>query len=269
VASSHKSLLRDQVNPNFILTPKINEYLMEHGNDPVRPDIMDRVAAELTKPGRDRSGTFSASATQTCLRRQEFEFLGKPHSDTIYPGLQHVFTLGTWVGQQWGAMLLQADLIEDIEVTLPWGKYRAQGSADGVGYVWWETVNPNFMNRGFIWENKTVGAHTFKQHIEKGVPMAKHIGQVTRYALVGGYDLAVITYVDKGNVTPDGWYEFVVEITPEMKEQSLQELIELNKAVDNKRLHPILPGCKIKQGDYKTCPFGAQGGICLKTRKWG
>jgi hypothetical protein len=270
MAKDAKSLAADAQNPDYILTPMLNSYLMQHGNDPVKPEIMQRVVDELTKPGRNRSGSFSASATGTCLRRQEFGYLGKPQDEVVYPGLQHTFHLGTWVGQQWAATLLQADLIEDIEVPLSWGRYRSMGSADGKGYVWWETVNPAFMKREFIWENKTAGEYSYKTIVENMTPLPKHIKQVTRYGLVSGIDLGVITYVDKGNVQGHGWQEFVIEITPEMKEESRLELEELNNAVDTKTLHPVLPGCRIKQGaDYKYCPFAGAHGVCLTTKKWG
>lgn len=269
MAYNEKTLLAQASDPNLVITPMLNDYLLKHGNDPVDPEIMKRVSDELTKPGRDRSSNFSASAAGTCLRRQEFGYLGKPQS-AVFPNLQHTFTTGTWIGMQWAAWMLQAKLVEDIEVPLPWPKYRSMGSADGRGYVWWDTVNPAYKGREFIWENKTVGAHVWEKYTTASKPKPEHMAQIHRYMLVSGLDLAVVTYVDKGNVGKNGWHEFVVEADPELLEQSRLELEELNKAVDNKELHPIKPACRIGTGsEYLYCPFGGKNGVCKTTTRWG
>lgn len=262
-----KSVIAQQKDANLILTPKINEYIMTHGQQKFTPEALDRVFAELKKPGRKREASFSASSAGQCLRRQELSFLGKQQKP-YFPALQEVFDEGTWMHAMWQARLLSANLIEDIEVPLVWPKYTSKGSADGKGYVWWETANPKWRNREFILELKTVGAHAWNKKAEFG-PSDDHLAQMNRYMLVSGIDLYIYIIIDKGNTSGLGWKEFVGEANPQDLEKSRKELEELNSALEKKELHPLLPGCKIGQGTtYTSCPFSGKDGPCKTTKRW-
>jgi hypothetical protein len=267
MTNSLKMIMEQENDPNLILTPRINEFMMVK-KDKFTKEAMERVWSELTKPGRDRSNSFSASSAGTCLRRQELGFLGKPQKP-YFPNLQEVFSEGTWMHAMWQARLLSAGLIEDIEVPLEWPKYTSKGSADGKGFVHWETANPKWRNREFILELKTVGAFAWQKKADGG-PSEEHLDQMHRYMLVSGIDLYVYIIIDKGNTSGLGWKEFVNEADPERLEKSKQELEELNEALRTKTLHPLLPGCKVGQGtEYKQCPFGGKDGPCKTTKHWG
>ncbi len=262
-------MIADAQNPKLILTPMLSKFMMEHGDKPFSPEALKRVFAELSKPGRDRSGAFSSSSAGSCLRQQEFGFIGVSQDQIIFPHLRDVFDTGTWLGAMYQARLLTANLIQDIETPYPWPKMRSKGSTDGVGYVWWETVDPEYMGLDFILELKTVGSFVYKKAVENPTPKDDHMKQIHRYMLVSGIHLTIVIYIDKGNSTGDGWHEFVVEAEPELLEESRLELKELNKAVDSKTLHPRLPPCEmgLNVAPYTTCPYGGAQGVCKKTTK--
>lgn len=261
-----KSMIKNTEDESLVLTPMINDWLMHHSNDPIDPKIMDRVMGVMTIPPRIRSRSFSASAAGNCPRRQELAFIGaaeKPH----YPALRNTFLDGHFRHRRWQIMLLSANLLEDIEVPLEWPKYHSKGSADGRGYIWWETADPKWQGKEFIWEHKGVGSRMWDT-LSKN-PKEDHIKQVHRYMLVSGIHTTIITYEDKGNHEGVGWKEFVIEADPLLLEESRDELESLNDAYLKKNLHPIKPGCKLKTGsEYLYCPFGGKNGPCLTTTEW-
>ena len=265
MTNSMKTIVEQKFDPNLILTPSINNFML--AGDKFTPEAYDRVWKELTKPPRDRTKSYSASSAGTCLRRQELAFLGKP-TKPVYPALQEVFSLGTWAHAMWQCRLLSAGLLEDIEILLEWPEFISKGSADGRGFVGWDTADPKYHNREFLLEIKTVGAFAWKNKAENG-PSQEHLDQMHRYMLVSGIDLCVYLIVDKGNTSGLGWKEFVIEADPKLLEKSVKELEELKSAYDNKRLHKILPACKIGQGtEYNKCPFGGKNGVCKSTTDW-
>jgi len=260
-----KQLVLNADNPDLIITPMLNQYMLEHGEF-IEPWALTRVFEELEKPGRNRSGSFSASAAGSCLRKQELGFIGAPEK-SVLPGYQlSIFTLGTWTHRMLQAIMLSAKILEDIEIPLAWPKYQGKGSADGRGHVWWD--HAKYQGREFIFEGKTVSARTWdKMTVEM---KAEHRKQIIRYCLVSGIHLASYFMFDKGNISGGaGWYEMVFEPTKEELEESEAELIELNQAVADRELHDLLPGCKLKIGtDWTYCGFGKGSGLCPKVKSW-
>lgn len=268
MSDSAKRMIEQANDPKLILTPQVNQWMMTK-YDRFTPEAIAQVAAAYSKPPRDRSRSFSASAAGTCLRKQELTFLGKPQKKPL-PAAQEIFSIGTALHQMWQTRLLSAGLIEDIEVPLFWPKMLSKGSADGRGFVKWETTNPKYMKREFILELKTMGAWAWDQTMEKGMPKDEHMAQIHRYMLVSGIDLAIYIMVDKGNhAKPGGWHEIVIEADPVWMQKSRDELEALVEAAKTETLHDIKPHCKLKMGsEYKYCPFKGANGPCFTTTEW-
>lgn len=266
MSDTAKRMVEQAGDPGLILTPMINEWMMEH-HDNFTPEAIAKVREAYDKPPRKRAGSFSASSAGTCLRRQELTFLGKPQIKPL-PATQEIFSIGTALHQMWQTRLLSANLIEEIEVPLFWPRMLSKGSADGQGYVWWETTDPKYQGRQFLLELKTHGQWTWDKTMDNGISDT-HLAQMHRYMLVSGIDLCVYLMVDKGNHSKAGWHEIVVEADPELLDQSRQELDKLVKAAQTKTLHPILSQCKMSAGPFKGCPFGGtKSGVCFTTERW-
>lgn len=265
-----KTINEQEKDPKLLLTPKINEWMLKY-HDRFTDEAMERIWKELTKPGRDRTRSFSASSAGTCLRRQELAFLGMPQKP-VFPALQETFTNGHFAHAQWQARLLSANLLEDIEVPLFWPNYISKGSADGRGFVWWEPVNKDWAGQEYLVEFKTVGYYAWDKMVsgaEKGEIKLEHLKQMHRYMLVSGIRLCSYILIDKANVSGLGWREFVVEADDEMLAESQRELEELKWAAENETIHPILPHCKMGMGsEYKYCPFTGKDGPCKTMNGW-
>ena len=254
-------------DPKLVLTPMINQWMFDH-NDRFTPEAMETVYKAMTTPPRDRSKSYSASSAGTCLRRQELGFLGKPRRPAD-PHLQDIFTTGSWEHAKWQARLLSANLLEEIEVPLFWPKMLSKGSADGKGFVWWDTVDPKYRQREFLIEIKTANSFYLNKILESGKPTSGHLAQMHRYMLVSGIDMCIYFLVDKSGTTAKPWYEIVVEADPEMLNKSQEELDQLVRAAEEKKLHPIKPGCKLTvDPEYRSCDYRGKTGPCFTTEEW-
>jgi hypothetical protein len=265
VSNSVKKILQMQNNPDLLLLPKINEYLLEHGDKKFSQTAMETVWEPLTTPPRVRSASFSSSSAGVDLRHQELAFLGYPQKP-IMPNLQIIFTIGHWLHAMTQGLLLSANLIQDIEVSAAMPEYYAKGSMDGQGNVWWPTANPAWQDQEFILEAKTVGSHMWEKKVKLGRPADDHLAQIHRYFLATGIRLCSYLLIDKGSWGSDGMVEFVVEADDKLLEASRRELEELKNAVDTKTLHA--PSLKCQMGLKNNCPFGGKNGWCGTVHEW-
>lgn len=265
MANSMKRILEQANDPNLLLLPKINEYLLQHGDEKYSEKAMDAVWSALTTPPRDRSASFSSSSAGQDLRHQELAYLGYPQK-AVMPTLQIIFTIGHWLHAQNQAMLLSANIIQDIEVPVGDPEFYSKGSMDGQGFVWWDPVNPNWAGQDFVLEIKTVGSHMWDKKVNAGKPSPDHLDQIHRYFLLSGLRLCSYLMIDKGSYGSDGIVEFVVEADDELLAKSRRELEDLKWAVENKTLHPQSQACK---SSAKTkCPYGGRTGFCGTVHKW-
>lgn len=260
------SILRAAKNSELIITPVLHDWLMQHGDDPVPEDIAQWIHTLMTTPPRNRSASFSASAAGMCHRRQVLGYLGVPEGGAIDPWLQNVFNDGKWRHLRWQTMLLMAGLLDDIEDPLVWKKMRSRGTMDGSGHVYDGHPRPEWKDLEYGFELKGVSGFLFPT-IKKNEEMKlEHKRQVSRYFLMSGLDLFIIIYENKAN---NEWFEWVIEPDLALIEEQREELKELNRAVDRKRLPPILPSCKAQVGPiFKECPYGGRNGPCLKAGSW-
>lgn len=258
-----------------ILTGPYRRWLISHGDDPLPDWVVKRVADELRKRPRPRQGSFSASEAGTCLRRQQFSFIGLDalndylqgdYVSVTDPQLQNIFNDGKWRHLRWQASLLAAGVIEDIEVPLPMAKRRSKGTADAVGTVPNNHPVSKWRGKKFGVELKGVQMFQYNRYVSEDTQMEKHIGQFTRYCLAGGFDLFIVLYENKNF---NDWHEWVIEPTTTGLRESRKELRVLNEAVDNKELFPQLPSCKARMGRaWDQCPYNGRGGICESMTGW-
>ena len=252
-----------------IVTPLLTPWLESHGDDPYPPWVGNTIRKLLVTPPRIRSGFFSASSAGTCLRAQEFGFLGMAPTpgtrEHIPPELMAVFDNGKWGHLRWQARLLSAGILQQIEVSMTWPNMYSVNTLDGMGIVDAEHPNRKWRNEEFGFELKTVSPFLYPRWVS-GPPQAKHLAQIHRYFLVSGYRLFVIIYENKGT---NAWYEWVIRPDPVLMRQSELELQHLNTAVDRQLFHEPLSSCKIRTGpNWRECPYAGKGGVCETTKRW-
>lgn len=259
-----KTLRAAKMGSQYIITPRLNMWLMQNPNFDVDDSVADLIAELLKKKQRDRSGSFSSSAAGSCQRRQIYQYLGISSGGTNGPQLQQIFNDGTWRHLRWQATLLQAGILESVEDMLDWPAMRSKGSMDGRGIV--PDDHPHAPWRGLEFGFELKGMNTYAFQPARDVKEAHHL-QIDRYFLSGGFDLFVVVYEDKNT---QEWKEWVVEPDPARMEAQRTELAELNDYADKKEIPPQLAECAkhLKTGEFGKCPFGGKGGICTSRDRW-
>jgi hypothetical protein len=262
-----KTLKASKLSEQYIVTPRLNEFLMRTPNLVIDKPIADLIYDQITKQPRYRPGAFSSSSAGACLRRQVYQYLGIDSGGVNGPQLQSIFNDGTWRHLRWQATLMQAGIISHIEFPLTWGRMRSIGTVDGAGLV--PADHPNFAWRGkeFGLELKGMNSWGWKYAATNGVKIP-HNNQVHRYFLSSGFDLFVIIYENKDT---QEWLEWVIEPDPTLMDEQREELRVLNEYVDKKQIPPMLPGCVSKKGpEWKKelCPFAGDKGVCVRRNLW-
>lgn len=241
----------------LVVTPVLHQFLMKNDGVPISEEVADHIRDMMVAtgggPSRDRSGHFHPSQIGTCQRRHVFTYLGVPDVGTTDSTLQNLFNDGTWRHMRWQAMGLTAGFLNKIEVKVRRKKYRIGGSMDGEG-------------------EDSKGAYGFELKGTRALSKVVKDGPFDSvYPQVGSYFLMrpdlkrfSIVYEDKSS---QDWKEFVFKRSaPEMKEAmklARRDLVELNIALDDKKLPHILPECVNGKGKtFRECPFRK---VCLET----
>lgn len=251
-------------NPDdLIVTPAYDEYLINNPEITADPKVFMYVMRQVTIPPRDRRRSFSASQAGYCLRRQELAFLGVPRRPMIDPRGIRIFQNGTFVHLRWQIGLLIAEILHGIEVTVKSGDELARATMDGIGVV----KRGRYKGAKFGWEHKGRMSFSFDHQEKAGTPDEKTRKQVAMQMLLTGYDVWSVTNENKDNQNHG---EFIIERNENEIDEVRQDIRELKKAVERKRLHPMLPECikRNSTGEYYQCPFGTDLGSCVASGNW-
>jgi hypothetical protein len=255
-----------RVSPSdLLIKPRMDAWLLEHGDDPFSPEVAEWVVGQITTAERNRTKSFSGSSSGHCARRQIFAYEGLPIPRVDDPKLMQIFQDGTWRHLRIQAQMVEAGIIEldDLEFPLNWGRMRAKGTADGRGVV--PDDHPHVEWRGLEFGLEIKGANHFTWMLMHDPE--KYLRQVARYFAVGGFDLFTV-YVENKN--DQDIKEWVVQRDDVDVAGSIQELEELNRYVNNKVLPDRLPECsKLKGNTFRSCPYGTnQGRPCALYESW-
>jgi hypothetical protein len=258
-------LIKAFQDDRLIITPRLNMWLLQHGDDGYSEATVAKIAEQLRSKPRIRHSSFSSSGAGACLRAQVLSFLGVVGEGAIDPQLANIFQDGKWRHLRLQAAMLEAGIIDEIEYVLSWPKLRSRGTADGAGVVPMDHPMQRWRGKSFGVEVKGVSTFQFSKY-EGADPNAKHEAQVDRYFLASGFDLFVFLYEDK---TTQRMLEWVVEPDARKIAAARAELVELNTAVDTKTLPSMLPGCQMRNGiEWTHCSFAGKHGACPRAGSW-
>lgn len=259
------SLIRAVKSRDLVVTPRLNVWLLGHPELTLSDATLKRLhdAIEGIRNPRDRSDSFGSSSAGSCLRAQVFEYLGTDQGG-IDPKLQQIYNDGKFRHLRWQATLLEAGILDDIEVPLAWPDRRSVGTMDGVGTVPTDHPREEWRHLEFGFELKGANTFTYKTIVAEG-PL-RYLSQVHRYFLSGGYDLFAIVVEDKNS---QDWTEWVIEPDPELLVEQRAELDVLNRAVDTETLPSMLVTCRKQVGEvFRNCSFGGRHGPCVAATRW-
>lgn len=230
------------------VTPRLTAWLSKGEELVLSPATAAFVAEQTMTVPRIRSGSFSSSSRGSCTRQQVLDYLGYPVTDDkpVDTRLRAIFSDGHWRHLRWQALLLEIGVLTHAESKWVLPGYRLQGSVDGINATekW-----------GF--ELKGANSNSFRQVVKSG-PMRNHLMQIHTYML--GTGLTEFSLIYECKDTQD-FVEFRVEMSSDVGDSVLQELGELNVAVDLKKLPPVLAECSTTPNPrckYATVCHGAR-----------
>lgn len=260
ISSGLRTMLSLSLQDDLIVTNAYEEWLDKNPDGTISPEAAAIVAQQMVKPDRDRRFSFSASQAGSCLRRQELAFLGTPRVGVTSEGLRRIFNNGRWVHLKWQAQLLTAGIVDVIEMDIKNPRLKARATLDGVGTA----LRGRYEGQDFGLEIKGRNDYAYTQQA-KDEPDESTRRQVDFQLLMSGFDLNVILNENKNNQT---YKEWVIYRDEERIKDAKAELRLLSKAIDDERLHPILPACRRQEGEFDKCPFGGNGGPCMMAGSW-
>lgn len=256
VSKDIKAILELSVKKDLVLEHRLNEFLLTWDGN-YSPDAVKKIHRALSAKQRDRRFSWSASSAGKPLRHQELSFLGAPTVGSTDPRLQMIFHNGTWTHMRYQAILLTAGLLDNIEVTIKRPSERARCTMDGMGTV----LGGRYDGREFGFELKSRNDFQFKRQVVLD-PDDRTRAQVDFEFWLSGLDMFVILNENKNTQEPKEWVFF----REEDRVRDIRNMVkELNKAIDQQRLHPIPEECK--ESNFKSCPWGPNG-ACANTGSW-
>lgn len=244
----------------LLVSPRYEEYIAANSNIHVDQTVADFIASELTTPQRDRRMTFSASARGACPREQIFRFTSLQPISRFSTSLIAIFHQGTFMHLKWQALLLDAGILHEPEVSCHWVDANLTGTIDGVGIVP-DDHELKAEHEKFGWELKSINSNGYR-YVLSGGPKKQHLQQIHAYMLATDLRVWSLCYENKDT---QEWKEFVVHYDEKMAQEVLDELQYLNDCLEKKELPPVLPECREMKGPYKQCPFAH---VCLDQHEW-
>jgi len=256
-----KELLNDAAKDHLIVKPPYEQFLTVWDETYPR-HVVKRISEVLATPQRDRRYSWSASGSGTCMRRQEFSFIGMPTVVDYHPQQRRIFLNGTWVHLRNQATLMSAGILDNIEVTVKRKSMRARCTMDGMGVV----KQGRYEGADFGFELKSTNDFAYNNQMIKGAA-DKTRKQVDFSFWLTGFDLFTIINENKNNQDINEW---VIVRDEERVAEVAADVRELNKAIDYEHLHSKLPECqkKLKSGEFYKCPYGGDGGVCDSIGSW-
>jgi hypothetical protein len=186
---------------------------------------------------RDRVGTWSASSAGSCLRQQQFTFLGMPKGRPT-PEQLNIFANGDFLHLRYQVAGLVAGWLSDVEVPLTVKTVR--GTADGI------------LRWGEVLELKSINDYGFKNVLEFG-PKEAHKRQATAYMIATGLPSTRFVYENKNT---NANVEFLYHRDEDTVISVLDEWARLDILSARRELAPMLEPCTHQDGfDYKYCPY--------------
>lgn len=233
--------VRKRTEP-LVITPRLDEWLAQHDGITLDEKNAELLKTLTTTQPRDRSKSFSSSSRGKCKRFQVFQYLGAPKQQKFNTTLTNLFNDGTWRHLRWQMMLLSANILTDVEVPFNRPELRVRGSLDGINWL---------ENWGFELKGTNQWGYS---GVAKDGPMHDHLLQIHTYFLgIPELDKFALVYESKNT---NEWNEIIVHKDPNVMTAVENEIDELNTAVDDRKLPPMIPECRSGTSKtFKDCPY--------------
>lgn len=195
------------------------------------PDILAWI---LTKnPERTRTGSWSASSAGSCIRKQQFVYLGKkkPPLDTK---TLNIFRNGDYMHLRHQVAGIEMGYLNDVEVRVELKEYHVRGTVDGV------------CSDGQVAEFKSMNSYGFDNLLG---PREDHLRQVHAYMLALDTKGARILYENKNSQEIK---EFDIDFDDAISNLNIREWKHAQEGIETRHLMTALP---ITSQECRWCPF--------------
>lgn len=237
--------------PDLVVSMRHEQWLGRNSNPEYSLEAIDFGRKALFDQGmpRDRRGTYSASSLNSCVRRQQFTFLGMPEIPPT-PKQAGIFQNGTFMHIRWQMAGLTEGWLRQAEVPVPSNSMNLAGTQDGVAH------------EDSVVELKSINSYGFGSVNTFGVK-PDHVQQVGTYMAATGAEKSVVIYEDKNT---QEFREFVVTIKDVPVKEIQERADRLWEMTEKKSLAEPLDKCLAGEGfQFTGCPFRE---VCMTTKSW-
>lgn len=225
-------------------------WMAANSNPAYSAPAVDFAMKALSTPPRKREGTVSASSLNSCVRRQQFTFLGMPEA-LPDPRVSQILQNGQFMHLRWQMAGITEGWLTAPEVTIrkP-NKWNLTGTMDGLLY------------NDYNLELKSINSNGFGQVRTFGVK-DDHYSQVGTYMVVEDLEASSVIYEDKNT---QEYTEIVVHRDATMEKKVEASADRIWSAINERSLAEPLAACEDRTGyRYTGCPFRQ---FCLETKNW-
>jgi hypothetical protein len=236
-------------DPELVISRRHEDWITENDQPAYSKKALDFAARELSKKGRVRKGTLSASSLGECERYQQFVFMGMPRLPFDAKNAAKVAN-GSFMHLRWQMEGLTEGWLAEAEVPVHSDAYHLMGTMDGINYD------------GSILELKSINANGFSRIAAFG-PLHPHLFQMATYMLCTARDKGVFLYENKDT---QEYTEIVVDPDDLPMTEVLIKAEKMWESTERKELSEPLSDCMDKKGwKYNSCPFRDR---CLFVYDW-
>lgn len=243
--------LMKSTRPNLVISNRYDTWMKDNGNPKYSEEALAFGMEQLTLQAtpRDRRGTFSASSLNTCIRRQQFTFLGMPELPPT-PRTAAIFQNGTFMHVRWQMAGLTEGFLSAAEVGVGKNDLGLSGTIDGIAH------------EGSIVEFKSINTFGFTSVAQFG-PKEDHLAQAGTYLACTGAENVSFIYEDKNT-------QEYREFTKTKDELPIKEIAEqadrIQTMTAGKKLAEPLESCIDQEGyRFTGCVYRDR---CLAIRGW-
>lgn len=205
---------------------------------------------QLSSTPRKRKGTFSASSLGSCLRQQQFTWLGMPEQPQSGQRVG-VLMNGDFVHLRLQMIGLSEGFLKQAEVRVGKNEYGLAGTLDGV------------TDTDDVFEAKSINQRAYEMVKHNNEAKDEHRWQVSTYMMTANKNRAVIFYENKNTQHVK---EYVIERDQDIELDVLRRVTTLLNETHDEKLFPMLDDCVEKKGwQHDYCSFKD---VCPKMKSW-
>lgn len=236
--------------PELIISKRYDAWVSKNSNPVYTDEALAFGMHQMymqAKP-RDRRGTISASSVYSCMRKQQFTYLGMPEQQ-FSAKTSAILQNGTFMHIRWQMAGITEGFMPKCEIPVDQNEYGLSGTKDAHAYD------------GSVIELKSCNSNSYRNVGTFG-PLSGHKDQLATYMLLTDTQRGALVYENKDT------QEFT-ELVYDREELPLDGVKQrahlIWQLIDNKKLAEPLDAAYEEKQPCSTCVFREN---CLAVKDW-